>query len=74
MLSAMFPMMLNRIVEWCGAAAMVAAPFIIDTNIGKALAITGLAMLSSQALRLKAYNLLALNLLGIMGYCYAIYF
>lgn len=66
--------MFRRIANWCGAAAMVAAPFIIDTDAGKALAISGLALLTWQALDLKAYNLVALNLLGIIGYCYAIYF
>lgn len=56
------------LINWLGAAAMVAAPFIIDTYAGKALAIMGLFLLSFQALRLKAYNLLCLNTLGIVGY------
>ena len=57
-----------------GAACMVAAPFIIDTDAGKLLAITGLALLTVQAVATKSYNLIMLNVLGIGGYLYALYF
>jgi len=59
---------------WVGAACMVAAPFIIDTNAGKLLAIAGLALLTVQAVATKSYNLIMLNVLGIGGYLYALYF
>jgi len=59
---------------WVGAACMVAAPFIIDTDAGKLLAITGLALLTVQAVATKSYNLIMLNVLGIGGYLYALYF
>ena len=59
---------------WVGAACMVAAPFIIDTDAGKLLAITGLALLTVQAVATKSYNLIMLNVLGIGGYFYALYF
>lgn len=59
---------------WVGAACMVAAPFIIDTDAGKVLAIAGLALLTVQAVATKSYNLIMLNVLGIGGYLYALYF
>jgi len=65
---------MRKLAEWFGAAAMVAAPFNIDAASGKILAIVGLALLTVQALQLRAYNLVLLNTLGILGYCYAIYF
>ena len=59
---------------WVGAACMVAAPFIIDTDAGKLLAIAGLALLTVQAVATKSYKLIMLNVLGIGGYLYALYF
>lgn len=59
---------------WVGAACMVAAPFIIDTDAGKLLAIAGLALLTVQAVATKSHNLIMLNVLGIGGYLYALYF
>ena len=61
-------------IGWLGALAMAGAPFIIDTSEGKILAIVGLAFLSVQAIDSKLYNLLLLNLAGIGGYTYALYF
>jgi hypothetical protein len=59
---------------WWGALCMVIAPFIIDYNAGKWLAICGLALLTVQAIHAKMGNLITLNLLGILGYSYALYF
>lgn len=63
-----------RFAGWVGAAAMVAAPPMIDTAQGKALAIVGLLLLTLQAAKLRAYNLILLNIGGIIGYSYALYF
>lgn len=63
-----------RFAGWVGAAAMVAAPPMIDTAQGKALAIVGLLLLTLQAAKLRAYNLVLLNIGGIIGYSYALYF
>lgn len=52
---------------------MASAPFFIDSNSGKLLAIGGLFLLTIQAFDLKAWNLVLLNLTGIMGYFYALY-
>lgn len=57
---------------WIGAAAMVAAPPLIDSSLGKTLAIFGLALLTTQAVSIKQYNLVALNVLGIAGYAFAL--
>ena len=64
--------MLSKACEWLGAAAMVAAPFIIDTQGGKMLACFGLALLSFQAYKMRAFNLLLLNLAGIVGYIWSL--
>ena len=51
---------------------MSAAPFYIDTPAGKATAIIGLALLTVQAARLKAWNLVLLNFAGIAGYTFSL--
>ena len=66
--------MLSPIIGWCGAGAMALAPFAIDTDAGKLAAIAGLLLLTVQALDIRAYNLVFLNLAGIIGYTYALYF
>lgn len=59
--------------SWVGALCMMLAPFIIDTNEGKIVAIVGLALLTLQATANKCYNLILLNVIGIGGYFYALY-
>ena len=59
---------------WIGAALMCAAPFIIDTAIGKMIAMLGLTLLNFQAAEKDCKNLLILNSVGILGYSYALYF
>tara|TARA_R100000353_G_scaffold150592_2_gene108972 strand:- start:1557 stop:1754 length:198 start_codon:yes stop_codon:yes gene_type:complete len=59
---------------WVGAICMALAPFAIDTDAGKVAAIIGLALLTVQALDIRAFNLVFLNLAGIIGYCYALLF
>ena len=66
--------MFSPIIGWCGAGAMALAPFAIDTDAGKLAAIAGLLLLTVQALDTKLYNLVFLNLAGIIGYSYALYF
>tara|TARA_Y100000401_G_scaffold31206_1_gene22793 strand:+ start:354 stop:584 length:231 start_codon:yes stop_codon:yes gene_type:complete len=53
---------------WIGTALVGAAPFLIDTAGGKVMAIVGLAMLCLQAIEKKCYNLVILNIIGIIGY------
>jgi hypothetical protein len=52
---------------------MALAPFIIDTDGGKMMAISGLVLLTIQAVDSKLWNLVLLNLAGITGYAYALY-
>ena len=66
--------MFSPLIGWCGAGAMALAPFAIDTDAGKLAAIAGLLLLTVQALDIRAYNLVFLNLAGIIGYSYALYF
>ena len=66
--------MLSPIIGWAGAGCMALAPFAIDTDAGKLAAIGGLILLTVQALDNKLYNLVFLNLSGIIGYSYALYF
>jgi hypothetical protein len=60
--------------SWVGAICLMVAPFMIDTIEGKALAILGLSLLTLQSLQTKCYNLTLLNITGILGYVYSIYF
>ena len=62
------------VIGWIGALCMAGAPFIIDTDAGKLAAIAGLILLTVQALDIKAHNLVLLNLAGIIGYSYALFF
>ena len=66
--------MISPIGGWCGAGARARAPFAIDTDAGKLAAIAGLVLLTIQALDIRAWNLVFLNLAGIIGYSYALYF
>jgi len=68
---------MSRLVNlsgWVGAALLCVAPPIIDTDLGKAFAIAGLGILCLQAWHKACYNLILLNIIGIGGYLYAIYF
>jgi len=58
---------------WVGAICMALAPFIIDTDGGKMMAISGLVLLTIQAVDGRLWNLVLLNLAGITGYAYALY-
>ena len=62
------------LIGWMGALCMAGAPFIIDTAAGKIIAIAGLLMLTQQAAHGKLWNLVCLNIAGIIGYSYALYF
>ena len=66
--------MLITFSAWVGTVCMAVAPFLIDSTIGKLLAISGLALLTLQAHSCKLYNLMILNTIGIIGYLYALYF
>lgn len=59
---------------WIGTALLCAAPFLIDSDIGKILMIVGLALLCLQAIQKSCYNLVILNITGIFGYVYSLYF
>lgn len=65
--------MIVALSSWIGAVCMMAAPFIIDTSAGKWLAVTGLVLLTLQAIANRCYNLVLLNVVGIGGYLYALY-
>jgi hypothetical protein len=63
-----------KLVAWIGAVAIAIAPFIIDTDCGKYIALLGSSLLGFQAVQLKAYNLVFLNGLAIIGYIYVLHF
>jgi len=65
--------MAANVSGWIGAALLCVAPFIIDSDLGKWLAMSGLAILCLQAWSTKCYNLIFLNIIGIGGYTYALY-
>ena len=62
------------LMGWIGALMMVLAPPFIDTDLGKALSIIGLSLLTFQAIDKRLYNLVLLNTAASMGYLYALYF
>lgn len=49
------------------------APFGIDTDQGKILICVGLFITTLQAYRLKAYNIVLCNVVGISGYVFALF-
>jgi hypothetical protein len=62
---------LFTLAGYMGAACLVVAPWVIDSPEGKLAAMSGLALLTIQAVDLKAWNLIILNLAGIAGYYFA---
>ena len=56
------------ILNWIGAAALAVAPFFITTKGGQVLAIIGLSLLTRQAIANRLWNLVSLNLIGVVGY------
>lgn len=67
-------MKLADLAGWLGALAMCGAPFIIDTDAGKILAIVGLSLLTIQAVDNDLKNLVTLNLVSMIGFTYALLF
>ena len=61
-----------KIVGFVGMVCMIIAPPIIDTVLGKGIALTGLSLLTIQTINLKALNLTVLNVAGILGLSYAL--
>lgn len=65
--------MIIALCSWAGAICMMVAPFIIDYDEGKILAIVGLSLLTIQAAHDRLYHLICLNLVSIGGFSYALY-
>ena len=63
----------TRLAGWLGALCLCVAPYTIDTHQGKLCAIAGLTLLTIQAIDSKLWNLVLLNVVGIVGYTYALY-
>ena len=61
-----------RVTALTGTAMLCAAPAIIDTDEGKMVAISGLALLIVQAVDVRAWNLVILNLASIAGYTFSL--
>jgi len=61
-------MRLDVVMGWVGACALALAPYHMPGVRGYWLACTGLALLTVQATRLRAWNLVGLNLISIVGY------
>tara|TARA_B100001750_G_C15102803_1_gene396282 strand:+ start:263 stop:466 length:204 start_codon:yes stop_codon:yes gene_type:complete len=59
-------------LNWIGAAALAAAPFFITYTWGQVVAITGLSLLTRQAIINRTWNLVFLNITGIIGYSFTI--
>lgn len=62
---------MKKIIEslaYIGSASMIAAPWV--GNMMVPAIITGMVLLTPQAVDRKAYNLVLLNLVGIVGYAW----
>ena len=64
--------MIRKFIYSIGTAFMIISPPMIDTDHGKLAAIVGLAILTAQAIDIRAWNLVILNLAGIGGYFYSL--
>jgi hypothetical protein len=62
-----------NLLGWLGAAGISAAPFIIDQPFGKWLAIVALAFLAVQGAKARLWNIVGMNIIGIIGYGYALF-
>jgi hypothetical protein len=62
----------NNLLAWVATALLCIAPFFIDTTAGKVCALFALAMLCPQAYEKRAYNLILLNSVGIIGYLWSV--
>jgi hypothetical protein len=60
--------MTANVLGWVGACALALAPYHMPGVRGYWLACVGLALLTVQATRLRAWNLVGLNLISIVGY------
>ena len=60
-------------IGYIGAACLTIAPFYINYKWGKIAAAIGLALLTVQAIDAALWNLVILNLAGIVGYTRSIY-
>ena len=63
---------MKNIIYSIATGALAFSPFVIDTPAGKLAAIFGLTTLTFQAIELKAWNLVILNTIGVMGYTWSI--
>jgi hypothetical protein len=61
-------MRLSNVMGWVGALALALAPYHMPGVRGYWLACVGLSLLTIQAARLRAWNLILLNTVSIIGY------
>ena len=59
-------------VIYFGTSLMMFSPFVIDSWVGKIGMVFGLILITVQTQVTKQYNLSILNLVGIVGYLYAL--
>ena len=57
---------------YLGSGAVGVSPFLINSIEGRIVAIAGLLVLTIQVARARQYNLVVLNLVGIVGYIFSI--
>ena len=59
-------------VIYFGTLLMMISPFVIDSIYGKMGMMIGLILITIQTQKTKQYNLSLLNLVGFVGYLYAL--
>ena len=65
-------MVLARISGWIGAVGITAAPFFIATTGGQLLAAVSLLLLTIQMVKVRCWNMVLANTIGIVGYIWSI--
>ena len=61
-------------VIYLGTACMMVSPYIINSDWGKVGMLIGLTLITIQTQKTKQYNLSLLNVVGMIGYLYSLFF
>jgi len=62
-----------RLIGWIGAAGLSAAPFFLPHPGAFVVIIFSFVLLTFQVARARLFNLVFLNIMGVLGYSYSLY-
>ena len=61
-------------IYWIGAIGLAIAPWVVDSPLGKIIYIFALLIMTIQTYEAKLYNLVTVNIIGILGFIYSLIF